>query len=97
MGGNSYTNADVCENHFIRSVEHREIFLSRRLNPNCYPTAKLNERKLCMVQHFLGLGYYIILSRTYNENYSRDFLRLRQHTDPICIESLDEECILMEY
>ena len=43
LGSNSYPNADVRENHDVRSVEHGIIFPPSRLNPNCYPTAKLDE------------------------------------------------------
>ena len=67
------------------------------MNPNCYPTAKLYRGELCMVDIFDNIrifGYRIILLRTYEKDYSGDFLRFGQYTDPMCIESLDKECIL---
>ena len=100
LDGNSYTNANVSEDQHFGSAEHGVIFLPRRLNPNCYSTAKLYEGELCMVRQFSqcqDLSYRTMLSRTYKKKYSCDFLRLCQHTDSMCVESLDEECISVGY
>ena len=97
-----YGNGTPFEDNRIGSPKQGVILPLLCMDPNCYTTAKLNERELCTVQNFcsvqiLNLKCSRPISKTHSNNCSCDFFRFRQNVDPMCIESLDKECTLGGY
>jgi len=43
------------EGHHFGDPKRGVIFLFIPINPNCYPTPKLNERELCTMEHFYSV------------------------------------------
>ena len=93
--GCSYSNAST-QGIMVFGVGIKQsiAFLLRRVNPNSYPTTKLNGRELYGTRFYSDFEWSRTLSTTYSNNYSSNFLRLSQYANPICIKSLDDECNL---
>ena len=55
LRGCPYCNGTPVEGRQFGDLEQLVIFPPLRINPSCYPTAKLNERELCTVQKFYSV------------------------------------------
>ena len=79
--GCPYGNDTPFEGRRSGAPEQGVASLPLGMNSNCYATAQLNERELCTVQYFYKCSDLKCSSKTYNNNYSRDFLRLCQNVE----------------
>ena len=86
--GYSYANARIREDLHSKCVKQGVIFCLLPFYSNRYPTTKLNKGELRTAE-YSGFRCSRTILTTYYNNYSQDFLRLCQNTEPMRIESMD--------